>query len=82
MVSLDRRNLAMECGNQGRFANETNILSEHARFLPDREEAKKIVAEMKKQVSKIWEETVLASGASQWDVEAIRSAFVYPGFSY
>ena len=43
---------------------------------------KKIVAEMKKQVSKIWEETVLASGASQWDVEAIRSAFVYPGFSY
>jgi serine/threonine-protein kinase HipA len=82
MVSLDRRNLAMECGNQGRFANETNILSEHARFLLDREEAKKIVAEMKKQVSKIWEETVLASGASQRDVEAIRSAFVYPGFSY
>jgi len=81
MVSLDRRNLAMECGNQGRFANETNILSEHARFLLDREEAEKIIAEMKEQVSKTWEESVLASGASQRDVEAIRSAFVYPGFS-
>ena len=81
MVSLDRRNLAMECGNQGRFANETNILSEHARFLLNRDEAKKIIAEMKEQVSKTWQETVLASGASQRDVEAIRSAFVYPGFS-
>ena len=81
MVSLDRRNLAMECGNQGRFANKTNILSEHARFLLDREEAEKIIAEMKEQVSKTWEESVLASGASQRDVEAIRSAFVYPGFS-
>ena len=81
MVSLDRRNLAMECGNQGRFANETNIISEHGRFLLDREEAEKIIAEMKEQVSKTWEESVLASGASQRDVEAIRSAFVYPGFS-
>ena len=81
MVSRDRRTLAMECGNQGRFANETNILSEHARFLLDREEAEKIIAEMKEQVSKTWEESVLASGASQRDVEAIRSAFVYPGFS-
>jgi len=81
MVSLDRRNLAMECGNQGRFANETNILSEHARFLLDRAEAEKIIAEMKEQVSKSWEDSVLASGASQRDVEAIRSAFVYPGFS-
>jgi serine/threonine-protein kinase HipA len=81
MVSLDRRNLALECGNQGRFANKTNILSEHARFLLDRDEAEKIIAEMKEQVSKTWEDTVLASGASQRDVEAIRSAFVYPGFS-
>jgi len=81
MVSRDRRNLAMECGNQGRFANETNILSEHARFLLDRAEAEKIIAEMKEQVSKSWEDSVLASGASQRDVEAIRSAFVYPGFS-
>lgn len=80
-VSQDRRDLAMQCGDQGRFANARNILSQHARFLLEREEAEKIIAEMKEQVSKTWEETVLTSGASHRDVEAIRSAFVYPGFS-
>jgi len=81
MVSQDRRDLAMACGDQGRFANAGNILSQHARFLLEREEAEKIIAEMKEQVAKTWEETVLASGASQTDVNAIRSAVVYPGFS-
>jgi len=80
-VSQDRRDLAMKCGDDGRFANANNILSQHARFLLDREEAKKIIADMKVQVTKTWEDTVLASGASQRDVDAIRSAFIYPGFS-
>ena len=80
-VSQDRRDLAMKCGDDGRFANANNILSQHARFLLDREEAEKIIADMKEQVTKTWEDTVLASGASQRDVDAIRSAFIYPGFS-
>jgi serine/threonine-protein kinase HipA len=82
MISQDHRDLAMECGAQGRFANAANILSQHPRFLLDREEAEKIVTEMKEQVAATWEETVLASGASQRDIDAIRSAFVYPGFSH
>ncbi len=82
LVSQDRRDLAMECGDQGRFANAANILSQHARFLLEREEAEKIITEMTGQVTKTWEETVLASGASQRDVDAIRAAFVYPGFSH
>jgi serine/threonine-protein kinase HipA len=81
LISQDRRDLAMQCGDQGRFANAENILSQHARFLLEREEAEKIITEMQAQISKTWEETVLASGASQRDVGAIRSAFVYPGFS-
>jgi len=81
MVSQDRRDLAMECGDQGRFANAANILSQHARFLLEREEAETIIAEMKEKITHQWEDTVLSSGASQQDVEAIRSAFVYPGFS-
>ena len=80
-VSQDRRDLAMACGDQGRFANQTNILSQHSRFLLDRPEAEQIIAEMKELVANTWEATVLASGALQRDVEAIRSAFVYPGFS-
>lgn len=50
-------------------------------FLLDHEGAEKIIAEMKDQVTNTWEANVLASGASQRDLEAIRSAFVYPSFS-
>jgi serine/threonine-protein kinase HipA len=81
LIGQDRRDLAMQCGDQGRFANAENILSQHARFLLEREEAAKIITGMQAQISKTWEETVLAGGASQRDVRAIRSAFVYPGFS-
>ena len=81
VVSQDRRDLAMECGNQGRFANATNILSEHRRFLLEREEAKKIVFGMQEQVEKTWQKVALACGVSAKDIETIRGAFVYPGFS-
>lgn len=80
VISQDRRDLAMECGDQGRFANEGNIVSQHARFLLDLDEAMSIVTTMKDQVEKTWYSTVRACGVSQNDAEAIRGAFVYPGF--
>ena len=80
-VSQERRDLAMECGTLGRYANRANILSEHTRFLLEREEAERMLGEMRNQVANTWEETVLSSGGSQRDVEAIRPAFVYPGYS-
>jgi serine/threonine-protein kinase HipA len=80
-VGQDRRDLAMVCGDQGRFANARNILSQHARFLLDREEAQKIIATMTEQVTSTWYDTVRACGVSVQDAETIRSAFVYPGFS-
>ena len=79
--SQDRRDLAMECGRQGRFANAANILSEFPRFLLDRGEAEKIVYGMQEQVAKTWDCTALQCGVSAKDVESIRGAFVYPGFS-
>jgi serine/threonine-protein kinase HipA len=79
-VGQDRRDLAMVCGDQGRFANRRNILSQHARFLLDREEAQTIIATMTEQVSSTWYDTVRACGVSVQDAESIRSAFVYPGF--
>ncbi len=81
VVSQDRRDLAMECGDQGRFANATNILSQHARFLLERDEAQKIIANMRDQVDKTWYDTATACGVSIRDAETIRGAFVYPGFS-
>jgi serine/threonine-protein kinase HipA len=81
VVSQDRRDLAMECGQQGRFANAANILSEHLRFLIAREEAEKIVYGMREQVEKTWYATAVECGVSTKDAETIRGAFSYPGFS-
>jgi serine/threonine-protein kinase HipA len=81
VVSQDRRDLAMECGDQGRFANATNILSQHARFLLERDEAQKIIFNMRDRVDKTWYDTATACGVSTRDAETIRGAFVYPGFS-
>jgi serine/threonine-protein kinase HipA len=81
VVSLDRRDLALVCGDQGRFANAKNILSQHARFLLPKEEAEKIIADTKAQVDR-WYDTVRACGVSEQDAETIRGAFIYPGFSY
>ena len=80
-ISQDHRDLAMACGDQGRFANAANILSQHARFLLEREEAQKIIADMTEQVAGTLYDTVRECGVSVQDAETIRSAFVYPGFS-
>jgi serine/threonine-protein kinase HipA len=81
VIAQQRRDLAMECGDVGRYANAKNILSQRARFLLDEDEAAKIVADMKEQVAAIWYDTVRASGVSENDAEIIRGAFVYEGFS-
>lgn len=80
-VSLERRDLALDCGDQGRYANAKNILSQHARFLLERPEAEKIVNDMKAQVEAAWYDTLRAHGVSEQDAERLRGAFVYPGFS-
>jgi serine/threonine-protein kinase HipA len=81
VIAQERRDLAMECGGMGRYATARNILSQHARFLLDGDEAAKIVGDMKEQVAATWYETVRASGVSENDAELIRGAFVYEGFS-
>jgi serine/threonine-protein kinase HipA len=81
VVSLDRRDLALVCGDQGRFANAKNILSQHARFLLQKEEAENIIANTRARVGQ-WYDTVRACGVSENDAETIRGAFSYPGFSY
>lgn len=81
VIAQDRRDLAMEAGDLGRYVNVKNLLSQHARFLLDKEEAEKILNEIKGQVGK-WYDVVRACGVSQQDAETIRSAFLYPGLFY
>jgi serine/threonine-protein kinase HipA len=40
-----------------------------------------MITGMKEQVEKSWYSTVRACGVTENDAEAIRGAFVYPGFS-
>ena len=82
VVAQDRRDLAMEIGDLGRFANAKNILSQHTRFLLEQDEAKAIVSEMTDKVRTTWYDVVRAQGVTEKDAETIRSAFVYEGLSY
>jgi len=79
-VSMERRDLAMECGDAGRFANASNLLSQSARFLLERGEATAIIDAMEEQVRGGWYATSRASGVSERDCEQIARAFAYAGF--
>jgi len=79
-VSIERRDLAMICGDQGRLANATNLLSQAARFLLPEGDATSIVDTMKDRVKRTWYETARSAGVLEKDCERIAGAFVYPGF--
>ena len=79
-VSMERRDLAMECGDAGRFANAENLLSQSARFLLDGTQARALVDAMETQVRGSWYGIARAAGVTERDCEKIASAFAYPGF--
>jgi serine/threonine-protein kinase HipA len=80
MIAQDRRDLAMQVGDQGRLANANNLLSQHRRFLLDADEAKAIVSQITEQVKANWYDVSRAQGVSEKDAEVIKGAFVYEGF--
>jgi serine/threonine-protein kinase HipA len=82
LVSEERRDLAMICGDAGRYANAENIVSQSMRFLLAKEEAERIVADMEAQVRSKWYEAARREGLSEADCKTISRAFVYPGFRY
>jgi serine/threonine-protein kinase HipA len=79
-VSMERRDLAMECGDAGRYANARNLLSQSARFLLDVDEARALVDAMEAQVRGSWYAIARTAGVSERDCKEIASAFAYPGF--
>jgi len=79
-VSQDRRDLALECGDLGSFANAQNLLSQCSRFLLDQNEAEVIISTMTEQVRATWYSIVRAQGVSERDAQTIKRAFVYEGF--
>jgi serine/threonine-protein kinase HipA len=79
-ISIERRDLALECGDMGRYANAGNLLTQSARFLLAPKEAEKIINEMEEAVVKRWYDIARNEGVSEKDCAGIAGAFVYPGF--
>ena len=81
-VALERRDLAMACGRFGRYANRTNLLSEHGRFMLDRAEAEAVFERIVSTVRDRWRPEMRRAGASERDCATIASAFLYEGLFY
>ena len=79
-VSQERRDLAMSCGDAGRFANASNVVSQSARFLLEPGEGAAMINVMEAQVLGSWYATARGAGVSERDCEKIAPAFAYPGF--
>ena len=79
-ISIKRRDLALECGDAGRFANASNLLSQSARFLLEPGQAAAMIDAMQAQVRGTWYATARAAGVCERDCERIAPAFAYPGF--
>jgi serine/threonine-protein kinase HipA len=79
-VSLERRDLALSCGDWGRYAHAENLLSQSRRFYLGREQAETLITAMEKRIKATWYETARRAGVSERDCDTIKGAFVYPGF--
>ena len=82
VVALERRDLAMACGRFGRYANKTNLLSGHGRFLLGQAAAAAVFDGIASTVGAGWHSEMRRAGASESDCEAIRPAFLYDGLYY
>ena len=79
-VSLERRDLAMTCGDRGRYAHAHNLLSQSERFLLPRAEATRIISDMEATVRRSWYDVARREGVSEDDCHRISGAFDYEGF--
>jgi serine/threonine-protein kinase HipA len=81
-ISLERRDLALECGPLGRMARRDNLVAAAPRFGLEPDEAAGLIDHLKQVVTNEWETAVRRQGGTAADCAAIRSAFVYEGFEY
>ena len=81
-VSIERRDLALICGDDGRRASATNLLTQSNRFLLEKDAAARLLDDMQKQIRSTWRNTARRAGVSETDCEKISGAFVYEGFFY
>lgn len=81
LISLERRDLAMACGDYGRIASAQNLLTQAGRFLLNPEEAQNIINTMVGTVKSSWHKTLRSVGVSEQECAMLENSFVYPGFT-
>ena len=79
-ISIERRDLALECGDMGRYAHIENLLSQSTRFLLEPDAAKNTIDTIEEIVKNRWRRIARREGVTEKDCEKIASAFAYPGF--
>jgi serine/threonine-protein kinase HipA len=79
-ISIERRDLALTCGDMGRYAHADNLRSQSTRFLVDSDEATTIIDRIEQTINDHWYEIARREGVSEKDCETIRNAFAYEGF--
>jgi hypothetical protein len=79
VVSQDHRDLAMECGDQGRFADAKNILSQYARSIFEKDEAEKLIADMREQVGRWYADDLFNIFYRKEPHSMVREGFAYGG---
>jgi serine/threonine-protein kinase HipA len=79
-ISIEHRDLALACGDMGRYAHADNLRSQSARFLVNGDEAKATIDAMEQTVKDRWYEIARREGVSEKNCETIRGAFAYEGF--
>ncbi len=79
-VGIEHRDLALSCGDRGRYAHADNLISQCARFLLEPEAARATIDSMEACVENRWYDIARSKGVSKMDCEKIKSAFAYPGF--
>ncbi len=82
VISIDRRDLAMTCGQFGRYANRDNLLSMHGRFLLSQTEAAALLDRTVETIRSQWQPIMRQADVSEADCKAIAGAFLYDGFFY
>lgn len=80
--SVERRDLALECGPFGRMARRDNLLRGAPRFGIEPDQAGAIIDEIKQTVAAQWRGEVRRHGGTAGDCAVIEPAFVYRGFEY
>lgn len=80
LISLERRDLAMACGDYGRIASAQNLLTQAGRFLLNPEEAQSIINSMVDTVKSSWHKMLRSVGVSEQECAMLENSFVYPGF--